>query len=401
MNTNDASTSLETNGKRRTRLIQMAALFAVVALLYGVYYFSYGRFHIETDNAYVNGNLVQIVPQSAGTVIAINADDTDFVQAGQVLVQLDPADAKVALDQAEADLARTVRDVRAAFATTDSLRAQLAGRQAELARARADYKRRYEMRASGAVSREDLAHSESAVRGAEANEAAAREQLSANLAQTENTTVETHPSVQRASASVREAYLGYVRAKLPAPVSGYVAKRSVQLGARVQAGAPLMAIVPLDALWIDANFKEVQLSQLRIGQPVELSTDLYGSSMKYHGRVEGLAAGTGSAFSLLPAQNATGNWIKIVQRLPVRISLDPAELKEHPLRVGLSVRADINTHDTSGAQLALAKRAAPAYETAVYDNLAHEADTRVAAIIAANGATVLPLADRGIAHASP
>jgi membrane fusion protein (multidrug efflux system) len=379
-------------------MLMLTGIFATVAFGYGSYWGFYSRHHIDTDNAYVNGNVVQITPQIAGTVIGIGVDDTDFVKAGQLLVQLDPADSEVALSQAEAGLARTVRELRSAFSTNDSLGAQVAQRQAELARAQsdsaraqADYKRRKDMRASGAVSAEDLAHTESALRAAQAGQSAAqagleatREQLRASQAQTEQTSTQNHPAVLQAAAQLRAAYLGYARSRLPAPLSGYVAKRSVQLGQRVQPGAPLMAIVPLDALWVDANFKEVQLAKLRIGQPVELKADFYGSAVVYHGRVEGVAAGTGGAFSLLPAQNASGNWIKVVQRLPVRIALDPAELKAQPLRVGLSMHVDVDTSDSSGPQLAAAPRTQPAYETDVFAGLTGEADRRIHEIIAAN-----------------
>jgi membrane fusion protein (multidrug efflux system) len=387
------------NGQRRRRLLILATVFAVIGAGFTGYQLLFGRYHVDTDNAYVNGNLVQITPQTAGTVIGIGADDTDLVDAGRTLVELDPADARVALDQAESRLASSVREVRATLATTDSLRAQLTSRESDLNRARADHKRRYDMRASGAVSREDLAHAEAALRSAEAQAESARQQLAANLAQTEHTTVETHPLVASAAAGVREAYLGYARTKLPAPVSGFVAKRSVQVGQRVQPGAPLMAIVPLDGLWVDANFKEAQLRKLRIGQPVTLHADIYGDAVEYHGRVEGFAAGTGSAFSLLPAQNATGNWIKVVQRLAVRIALEPEELKAHPLRVGLSMHVDVDAHDLEGSQLAQAAHPGMAYETAVFTGLAREADHRVAEIIAANSAAATATAS--VQHAAP
>jgi membrane fusion protein (multidrug efflux system) len=344
-----------------------------------------GRWAQTTEDAYVAGNLVQLTPQVGGTVVAIRADDTDLVRAGQTVVELDRADAQVALDQAEAALAKTVRDVRALYAGTDQLRASVDVRESELARVRADLKRRLSLADSGAVSAEELEHARTSVAGAEAALAAARQQWQANLAQTEGTKIESHPLVRQAAGRVREAYLAYSRAGIVAPVTGYVAKRAVQVGQRLQPGTPLLAIVPLDHLWVDANFKENQLRDLRIGQPVTLEADLYGSHVEYHGKVAGLAAGTGSVFSLLPAQNATGNWIKVVQRVPVRVELDPAELQKSPLRVGLSMRVKVGTHDRTGPTLAGSPRNESRYEAATQDPALEAADRRVADIIRANG----------------
>src|ERR1700729_2410779 len=312
--------------------------FLAIAVVYGAYWAQVLRYHQTTDDAYVGGNVVQITPQISGTVIAIGADDTQFVKAGQPLVRLDQSDAKVALDQAEAQLARTVRDVRNLFATTAQLDATVEVRQTDLAAARSDLERREHLGASGAVSGEELRHSMDAVRAAQANLLAAQQQLLANKARVDNTTLEDHPQVRDAAAAVRNAYLTLSRTELPAPVAGFVARRNVQLGQRVGPGATLMAVVPLDQVWVDANFKEPQLSRMRVGQPVTLTADLYGRHTVYHGKVAGFGAGTGAAFSLLPAQNATGNWIKIVQRVPVRIALDPRELAAHPLQIGLTMK---------------------------------------------------------------
>jgi membrane fusion protein (multidrug efflux system) len=372
----------------RKRTIALAVFGTVVVLGlggYGAWWMAAGRWAQTTEDAYVAGNLVQLTPQVGGTVVAIRADDTDLVRAGQTVVELDRADAQIALDQAEAALAKTVRDVRALYSGTDQLRASVDVRESELARVRADLKRRLSLADSGAVSGEELEHARTAVAGAEAALAAAREQWQANLAQTEGTKVESHPLVRQAAARVREAYLAYSRAGIAAPVTGYVAKRAVQVGQRLQPGTPLLAIVPLDHLWVDANFKENQLRDLRIGQPVTLEADLYGSRVEYHGRVAGLAAGTGSVFSLLPAQNATGNWIKVVQRVPVRVELDPEELRKNPLRVGLSMRVKIGTRDRTGAMLAGSPRNEPRYEAATQDPALEAADRRVADIIRANG----------------
>ena len=368
---------------RRKQLLILAALVLLAGLAYTVWWALVARYHEHTDNAYVSGNLVQITPQTSGTVLSILADDTDYVTAGQPLVLLDPADARVALEQAEADLAQQVRLARNLFASRAAAAAQLAVRQAELTRAEADLARRQQA-AGGAVAQEELAHAQSAVLTARAAQTSAKEQLIASEAQTEGTTPAEHPAVQRAAAKVREAHLAMTRAMLPAPVSGYVAKRSVQVGQRIQPGAPLMAIVPLTGLWVEANFKESQLARMRIGQPVTLRADVYGSQVEYHGKVLGLGAGTGGVFSLLPAQNATGNWIKVVQRVPVRVSLDAAELAAHPLRVGLSMLAEVDLHDQSGPVLGTTPRQAPALQTTVFGGTDPQAEQRVARIIAAN-----------------
>jgi len=385
--------------KRRRLLLIASAIFIVIGLIWLVQWLLIGRHHLDTDDAYVAGNVIQVTPQTAGTVVAIAADDTDFVKAGQPLVQLDDTDAKVMLAQAEAELAQTVRQVRGLYTSNNSLRAKIDLQQSTLAKAQADLKRRQGLTESGAVSFEELHHSEDAVKAAQADLLGAQEQLSGNLALTDNTAVANHPNVQAAAAKVRAAYLTLQRTVIPAAVDGYIAKRSVQLGQRVAPGAPLMAIVPLQQVWVDANFKESQLARIRIGQPVKLRADSYGSRVDYHGHIVGLAAGTGGAFSLLPAQNATGNWIKVVQRLPVRVQLDPQELQTHPLSIGLSVIAEVDVTDQSGAQLADKNRKQTAYQTNVYDNAAHAADARVQTIIDANSKAtqlVKPEADTAI-----
>ena len=387
-----------TNGKRKRALLGVTALVALGAIAYGAYWFLFLNHYESTDNAYVQGNVVQITPQVAGTVTAINADDTDFVKAGQVLVKLDPSDARVALNQAEAQLGQTVREVRTLFVNNAGLQAQIAAREADLARARSDalraqedVSRREPLVKTGAVGKEEFNHAlsqlqvaKSAVSAAESAVQAAREQLTSNQSLTQGVSVEQHPNVQRAAAQVREAYLNLSRTELLAPVDGYVAKRAVQLGQRVQAGAPLMSVVPLSDVWVDANFKEGQLRRLRIGQPVTLEADVYGKKVEYHGVVEGLGAGTGSAFAMLPAQNATGNWIKVVQRVPVRIALDANEVHAHPLRVGLSMDAKVDVTSTDGKMLADGARRTNAAQTTVYDRIDRQAENEVQRIIAAN-----------------
>jgi membrane fusion protein, multidrug efflux system len=371
-------------GRRRKWLTIVVGVFLLGAIGYGLYYALVLSHHESTDDAYVNGNVVQITSQVAGTVVKIDADDTDFVPAGKPLVVLDTADAKVALAQAESQLAKTVRQVRNLYATSGQMQAALAQHDAELSKAQDDVKRRERLVASGAVSGEEIQHARDALRSAEAASNAARQQLAAQQALVDRTTVEDHPDVKAAAAKVREAYLAYSRTEIPAPVSGYVAKRSVQLGQRVAAGVPLMAVVTLDDVWVDANFKEAQLRNMRVGQPVEVTADLYGSKLKYSGRVAGFGAGTGGAFALLPAQNASGNWIKIVQRVPVRIALDREELKRHPLQVGLSMQVKVDTQDESGDRLPRVAKSTSTDASEVFASFDKAADERVRSIIAAN-----------------
>jgi len=385
MNTqNDTAKASSRHSRRWLWLSIVGGAFLVIGAAYTLYWANVLRYRQSTDDAYVNGNVVQITPQISGTVVSIGADDTQFVKAGQPLVRLDQADAKVALDQSEAQLAKTVREVRNLFATSAQLRAAVEMRQSDLAMARKDLARRERLGNSGAISNEELQHARDAVRTAEAALMSAQQQLAGNQARVDGTTLENHPDVRNASAAVRNAYLGYSRTVLPAPVSGFVARRAVQLGQRVGPGAPLMSVVPLDQVWVDANFKEPQLASMRVGQPVTLTADLYGGSFRYHGKVAGFGAGTGSAFALLPAQNATGNWIKIVQRVPVRIALDAHEIAEHPLQIGLSMKVEVSVRDGSGVRLPELAHNAPAYATDVFHSVDEAADARVQEIIAAN-----------------
>ncbi len=384
--------------KRRKALTILGTVVLLGGLGWATYEWLVASHYESTDNAYVQGNVIQITPQIGGTVMAILADDTDFVKAGQPLVKLDPTDAKVALDQAEANLAQAVRQVRTLYANNGSLSAQVALRQADIgryqadvARATDDLNRRQQLVGNGAVSKEELNHAQSqlanarsALTAAQAGVLAAREQLTSNQAMTDGTSVDQHPSVLAAAARVREAWLAAKRATLPAPVDGYVAKRTVQLGQRVAAGAPLMSIIPLKQVWVDANFKEVQLRKIRLGQPVKLTADLYGKKVEYTGTVAGLGAGTGAAFALLPAQNATGNWIKVVQRVPVRVDLDPRQVAANPLRVGLSMDAEVDISKQDGKMLADAPRAAALTTTEVFDSLDTGAEAEVKRVIAQN-----------------
>ena len=384
------------NGKRKRQLILLTLLLLVIAVACFLYWFLHARFFEETDDAYVGGNVVQISAQVGGTVVAVKADDTQIVKAGQPLVALDAADTRLALDQAQAALAQAVRQTRQLFLNNDTLAANVAAADSNLARAREDLQRRQAGLASGAVSQEDVSHARDAVKSASAALDQARAAAAANRALTDHTSVTEHPNVLQAATAVRNAYLNYARVNIVAPVSGFVSKRSVQIGQRIAAGNPLMAIVPLEQIWIDANFKESQLQHIRIGQPVEVIADVYGSSVKYKGTVIGFSAGTGGAFSLLPAQNATGNWIKVVQRVPVRIALDPEQVRAHPLRIGLSTTATVDIHGDGRALEAVPTN----YQTDVYDDLGKQADSIVERIISDN-ASGLPQARKSKAAATP
>lgn len=372
----------------------LTAISAVVVLGgigYGIYWYSYARFVEYTDDAYVSGNVVQITPRVSGTVVAINANNTQFVKAGEPLVRLDQSNAEVALQKAEANLASTVRRVRNLFATTAELRADVQVSRTALIQAKSDYARRARLARTGAVSGEDLQHALDAVHAAQAALAAAKQRLAANRAWVDNTTIANNPAVQSAAAAVHAAYLTYARTVLPAPVSGFVAKRNVQLGEHVSPGMALMSVVPLNQVWVDANFKESQLADMRIGQPVRVVSDLYGDGVVYHGRVIGFGAGTGSAFSLLPPQNATGNWIKIVQRVPVRIALEPRELAVHPLQIGLSMSAYVDVRHYRSPRLPEVASNGPDASTSVFTSVDARAEHTIRKIIAAN--------DPGQAHA--
>jgi membrane fusion protein (multidrug efflux system) len=381
----DESVQPQTEASLRKRKILLGLLGAgivVSAAAYGAYYFTVGRFHEATDDAYVSGNLIQLTPQVSGTVVAVNADDTQIVKKGDPVVTLDPADSKVTLENAEAMLGQTVRQVSGLYVNNSFYAANVAQRQADLLKATEDLQRRQSLANTGAVSGEDVSHARDAVRAAQAALDAVKQQAVANHVLTDRTSIEQHPDVLAAATRVRDAYLNYARNTLPAPVTGYVSQRSVQVGQRVGPGTPLMTIVPLNGVWVDANFKEVQLRHIRIGQPVTLTADAYGSSVKYHGHVVGFSAGTGAAFATLPAQNATGNWIKVVQRLPVRIALDQGELNQHPLRIGLSMVVGVQTRDESGTQLAAAVNTS--YQTDVFAQYGAQANQEIARIVEEN-----------------
>ena len=384
-----ASTNAPAQGFFQTRrgrwLLIATAFFILIGFLWWAYWYFHARFYQDTDDAYVAGDLVNVMSQVSGTVISIGADETDFVEAGQELVRLDSSDAEIALRDSEARLARAVRQTRTVFANRDQLQAVVAQRRADLRKAQSDLDRRKDLTRTGAVSAEEVSHAQDALSAARDGLVAAEKNLAASAALTGQTGVPDNPDVQAAATDVERSYLAMRRTRIHAPMSGYVAKRAVQLGERVAPGGqPLLSIVPLERLRIEANFKEVQLSQMRIGQPVRIIADLYGGGVEYHGTVAGLGLGTGAAFALLPAQNATGNWIKVVQRVPVRIVLDPKELTAHPLRVGLSTKAQVDVRDVSGAILAQAPRQTPVLATSTYDIDREEIHARIAHIIEEN-----------------
>jgi membrane fusion protein (multidrug efflux system) len=370
--------------KRRRALLSVFAIFVLggaLWILLQVFVFST---RVITDNAYVGGNQVAISAQVPGTVTAILADDTQHVSAGQPLVRLDSTDAQVRLSQATSLLAQAVRQVRQQTDAANGSDAAVKARQIDVSKAQADLKRRLPLIAAQAESPEIVQHLRDGVAQAQAALQVAQAQAAAAHATIEGTDVADNAAVQQARANFRAAWVAAQRNTIVAPVAGYVIQRSVQLGNSVQPGQQLMTVVPLHNLWIDANFKEGQLRHIRIGQRAKISTDLYGGGVEFHGKVVGLGAGTGAAFALLPAQNATGNWIKVVQRVPVRIALDDRELDRHPLRVGLSTEVTVDVRDDTGSVLTAADQTTPAAQTTVYDTVASQADAEAARIIRAN-----------------
>ena len=374
--------SPETNRRRGLSAIAIVVVIGLVA--YGIYWLLYLTHYESTDDAYVSGDVVAVTSLENATVLAIHVDSTQSVKRGQLLVDLDPARANIEMANARAELGRTVRDVHAMFAKADELRALIRQREAEATRADANYKRRADLGADGAVAREDVDNARDQAAELRAQVSVAREQLNSTLAMLGGTAIADNPAVQAAAGKVRQAALVQAHMRVIAPVDGTVAQRTVQVGQHVKAGEPLMAVVPLSDVWVDANFKEVQLSDMRVGQPVELEADIYGGDVTYHGKVAGFGAGSGSAFALLPPQNASGNWIKIVQRVPVRIVLVPEEVKKHPLRIGLSVSAKVDIKDTSGPVMASQVRQSPMLSKP-NDEVGQDVEAMIAETIAANG----------------
>lgn len=354
------------NEKRRTIWMTIATIIIILLFVaYGVYWFLVLRFQEYTDDAYVSGLQIPIVAQTTGNVTQVNFENTDLVKAGDVLVVLDKTNAQLAFEQAKHDLATTVRKTKELYINGDEYQAQIQKNRISLAQAQKDYQRRAALGRSGTISKEDLQHSQEAVQLAQAALDISIQQYNANRALLRNTALRKQPAIQQAADSVRSAWINLQRTEIKSPMTGYVSRRNVQVGSQVSPQSSLMAIVPVQPVWVDANFKETQLEKVRIGQPVTLNSDFYGDDIVYNGTVVGLDMGTGSAFSLLPAQNATGNWIKVVQRLPVRVELDPEQVAKYPLRIGLSMNVTIDIKDQNGPVLVEIQRTTPAFESDV------------------------------------
>lgn len=349
--------------KRKGALLLLALIVVLLGIAWGVYWFLVLRHYQETDDAYVAGNQVQVMAQVSGSVNKVWFDDTDFVKKGDVLVSLDKTDAQQAFEKAQTGLATSVRQVHQEMINAKQYQATIALRQTALDQAQADLKRREPLGASNLIGREELQHARDAVASAKAELDVAVQQYNANQAMILNTSLENQPAVKQSAAQLRDAWLALQRTDIRSPMDGYVSRRSVQVGSQINTSTPLMAVVPATDLWLDANFKETQLAGVRIGQPATVVADIYGDDVVYHGKVVGLDMGTGSAFSLLPAQNATGNWIKVVQRLPVRIELNQDEVAKHPLRIGLSTLVKIDTDNKDGSALATSVRQQAAYSS--------------------------------------
>lgn len=371
-------------GPRRNVLLRIAAVFIFIGMAYGLYWWFYDRFYERTTNAYVAGNLVYVESQVPGTVVEINADDTDYVRKGQKLLKLGDTDAAIALEEAKASLAEGVRRVRRLRHTTDLLRASIAIKRAELGKAREEYERRRGLVGERAVSVEELKAAGTRMEAARLSLDMAEREHAASEALAGSGPISEHPYVKLAKEKTVRAYLELRRTSIVAPVGGYVAKRGVQVGQLVAPGKPLMAIAPLGRLWVEANFKEDQLRNIRIGQPVELTSDIYGRNTVFNGKVAGIGAGTGSVFSLIPPQNATGNWIKVVQRAPVRITMLPEQVMENPLLLGLSMRAVVDTRDRSGKTLRRTPVMKTRYSTGVYREQIEGAEDIAREVIEAN-----------------
>jgi membrane fusion protein (multidrug efflux system) len=366
----------------RPRLLLVLAIGVLVAAL-AIWYVS-GLDSVSTDDAYVNGNVVQVTSQITGTVTAIGGDDTDHVDANAPLVTLNDVDAEIQYERAKSNLARAVRLARTEYYQVQQLEAEVEQRRNDVSKAREDVRRRSQLASSGAVSREEISHAEDILKNASAGLDGARHALAVRLAMVDGTTLRTHPDVLVAASNLRDAYIALHRTQIYSPVTGLITKRNVQVGQRINPGVALMSVVPIEQIWVNANFKESQIENLRIGQPVELRADAYSRSVVFHGTLAGLDAGTGSAFALMPAQNATGNWIKVTQRVPVRIQLDPGEVAANPLRLGLSMRVSVDTTDRGGSVLNRKAPTAPSYSTDIFEHELKDADAVVEQVIAGN-----------------
>lgn len=379
------------NHQRKRLLITIASVFMVIGIIIFCYWMFWGQYTISTDDAYVDGNSVQVMPQIAGQVVAILTDETDQVKKGDILVKLDPIDAEINLKKAESHLALVTRQVSQYYDNVNELKANVKIKKDTLEKTKQDYDRRQGLVVNKTISAEDLSHSQLAMDSARNDLMLAEQQLLASIKLAGITDLYHHPQVEQAINNLRNSYLNWRRTVIYAPVSGFIAKRSVQVGEQVNAKTPLMVIVPLNEIWVEANYKESQLKNIRIGQPAQMIADAYGSGIKFKGTVVGINPGTGSAFDLLPPQNATGNWIKIVQRLPVRISVDSNDLKEHPLRIGLSMTVTIDSHQRQGLTLKKQEKSKVIYESIDYSADLKDAEVLIDNILKANSKNTLPL----------
>ncbi|MDC9595140.1 multidrug efflux MFS transporter periplasmic adaptor subunit EmrA [Xenorhabdus sp. IM139775] len=372
------------NKKRKIILSVVVLLFLFAGVAYLTYWYMVLRFYQSTDNAYVAGNQVQVMSQTHGSVKNIYVDNTDFVQQGDLLLTLDSTDAENAFEKSKHALAQAVRETQETILSNPKLLANVELKQLTLDKVKNDLARRERLGKVNVIAVEELEHARKAVDIAKADLKVAIQQHKINQALVMGTPLEKLPNIEKSASNLREAWLSLQRTKIYAPVSGYISRRSVQVGARISQSTPLMIIVPSDQLWVEANFKEVQFTNMRLGQSVKLVSDFYGDSITYQGRIIGMDMGTGSAFSILPAQNATGNWIKVVQRLPVRIELKPEQVALNPLRIGLSMHATVDTRDTEGTTLATKAPQRIIYQTDVLSFNSNKIDEIIEQIIKLN-----------------
>ncbi len=362
----------------------VTALFLVALIVFTVAWLIWWRFEEETDDAYVNGNMILITPQQKGIITTILADNTQLVEEGQPIVELDKTDYEIALNRAKAELGNAVRSVVQMFVKVKELEAKRDASRADFLRACLDYKHRRELVDDQSVSVEEFEHSQTSALSAFSGYKEVEQELEAARARVGNTTVSRHPEVERAKANLQAAFLELHRCVVRAPARGIITQRKAQVGGWVQAADALMSLVPIDQVWVDANYREVDLKNLRIGQPVHLKSDMYGDEVIFKGTIVGLNPGTGSVFSILPPQNASGNWIKILQRIPVKISLDADQIKNFPLMLGLSMTATAYTRDRTGQRLSRTVVRKPIYKTNVYSQELEGVDEMTRKIIAEN-----------------
>ena len=369
----DTQTSSNNKSQQRKKGLSIfILLLLLISIGSAAYWYLFIKGFEETEDAYVSGNQVMVSAQVAGNISKINVDNMDPVQAGDVLLELDDTNTKLSFEQAKSNLANAVRQISQLNYTVKQLKSAVRANEITLAQAQGNLNRRVQLVKDGAIDKESFQHAKEAVELAKANLTTSQNQLEANQALLLDGPLSEQPQIQSAVSNLKQAWLNLERTKIRSPIKGYVARRNAQVGQAVSVGGALMAVVTTDQMWLDANFKETQLTHMRIGQPAEIHFDLYGKDKTFDGKVVGIEMGTGSAFSLLPAQNATGNWIKVVQRVPVRIQLDPQQLAENPLRIGLSATVKVNVTDSQGETLRDQAPATPLYSTNVlqYDESA-------------------------------